>query len=114
MKRMSLISALLLIVLSIISCSRNVLETAPPKAGADSFDVESLLTKSAAPTCQMDSIELAVFFQTDKDHIMINRVIFKDSVYVLGLSRSSAYDIGISKDLYGKYLEYVDELNRTL
>ena len=45
---------------------------------------------------------------------MINRVIFKDSVYVLGISRNSAYDIGVSKELYDKYLEYVDELNSTL
>lgn len=105
---------LIFLFLSIVSCSRNILEGVSPEASTEVCDIESHLTKSGAPSCQMDSLELAVFFQTDKDHIMINRVIFKDSVYVLGISRSSAYDIGISKDLYDKYLEYVDELNRTL
>ena len=44
----------------------------------------------------------------------MNRIVFRDSAYVLSLSQEAAAIIGIPNDIYNRYLGYVEELNTQL
>ena len=52
--------------------------------------------------------------QSDVDNLMMGRVIQKQGVFVLALKREDAEFLGISEDVYDKYLDYVDSLNEQL
>ena len=42
---------------------------------------------------------------------MMNRIIYRDSVYTLSIKRQDAIFLGIPEDTYDKYVDYVNTLN---
>lgn len=62
---------------------------------------------------QGDSLFMMNKIQKDVDHLMMNRIIFKDSVYVLAIRREDAIFLGVSEETYDRYVEYVEGLNGT-
>ena len=62
---------------------------------------------------QGDSLFMMNKIQKDLDHLMMNRIIFKDSVYVLAIRREDAIFLGVSEETYDRYVEYVEGLNGT-
>lgn len=45
---------------------------------------------------------------------MMGRVLQRDSVFVLAIKKEDALFLGISEDVYDRYLDYVDRLNEQL
>lgn len=52
--------------------------------------------------------------QSDVDNLMMGRVFKKDSLYVLAIKKDDALSLGVSEDVYDKYLDYIDRLNEYL
>lgn len=76
--------------------------------------MQILLTKSGMErSVQGDSLFMMNKIQKDVDHLMMNRIIFKDSVYVLAIRREDAIFLGVSEETYDRYVEYVEGLNGT-
>lgn len=76
--------------------------------------MQILLTKSGMErSVQGDSLFMMNKIQKDLDHLMMNRIIFKDSVYVLAIRREDAIFLGVSEETYDRYVEYVEGLNGT-
>ena len=61
-----------------------------------------------------DSLKVQSKIQSDMENLLMNRIVFRDSAYVLSLSQDAAAIIGIPNDIYNRYLGYVEELNRQL
>ena len=95
-----------------VSCTRNILETPSSSIENTPLTLTSLITKSSIS--QVDSLKLEQHLQKDEDNLMVNRIVYKDSVYVLTISRKSACNVGVSEETYNKYLEYVENLNSLL
>lgn len=110
MKRIIILSFL---AVACLSCSRNVLEVTDKTVDGQPLSLKSIATKSSASMYSLDSLQLELLLQTDADNLMINRIVFKDSLYVLSISRESAYDVGVTQETYDKYLEYIEQLNNT-
>lgn len=104
---------LILLTMICLSCSRNVLEFADTIVDEQPLSIKSLATKSSAPTYLMDSLQLELLLQSDPDNLMINRIVFNDSIYSLTISRESAYDVGVTQETYDKYLDYLEQLNES-
>lgn len=49
--------------------------------------------------------------QGDIDHLMLNRIIKKDDIYILAIKREDANFLGIDNTTYDRYLDYVERLN---
>lgn len=75
--------------------------------------LQSILTKSGISE-QEDSLSLANKLQSDVDNLMMGRVVFKDSIYILAISRDNAVFLGVNDTIYNHYLEYVASLNENL
>lgn len=63
---------------------------------------------------QEDSLIIMSKLQSDVDNLMMGRVIFKDSVFILSIKKKDANFLGVSEDVYDRYLDYVDKLNEQL
>ena len=78
--------------------------------------LESLLlptTKSSFDIVQ-DTAYVRSKLQSDQDIFMMSMVIFKDSLYVLSINEEDASYLGISKEIYGRYIDCVTRLNEQL
>lgn len=75
--------------------------------------LRTVLTRST-DLIQEDSLTIMSKLQSDVDNLMMGRVIQRDSVFVLAIHKEDALFIGISEDVYNKYLDYVDWLNDSL
>ena len=40
-----------------------------------------------------------------------SRIVLRDSIYVLSINREAASYLGVSQEVYDKYLDYIEELN---
>lgn len=49
--------------------------------------------------------------QSDVDHLMMSQILYKDSVFILAMKKEEAEFLGISDEMYEKYLNYVMSLN---
>lgn len=96
------------------SCVENTIDS---QQDANTHDgartLRTLLTKSSA-THQEDSLKIMSKLQSDVDNLMMGRVFKKDSLYVLAIKKDDALSLGVSEDVYDKYLDYVDRLNEYL
>ena len=72
--------------------------------------LESLLTRSTAED-PVDSLTMMSRSQSDIDNLMISRIALRDSTYVLSINREAANYLGVSDEVYDRYLDYVDNLN---
>ena len=75
--------------------------------------LRSLMTRSSSVP-QEDSLTMISKLQSDVDNLMMGRVIKKDSVFILAIKREDALFLGVSEDVYDKYLDYIDRLNEHL
>ena len=75
--------------------------------------LRSLMTRSSSVP-QEDSLTMKSKLQSDVDNLMMGRVIKKDSVFILAIKREDALFLGVSEDVYDKYLDYIDRLNEHL
>lgn len=75
--------------------------------------LRSLMTRSSSVP-QEDSLTMMSKLQSDVDNLMMGRVIKKDSVFILAIKREDALFLGVSEDVYDKYLDYIDRLNEHL
>ena len=72
--------------------------------------LESILTRSATEE-PVDSITMISRSQSDVDNLMMSRIVLRDSIYVLSINREAASYLGVSQEVYDKYLDYIEELN---
>ena len=61
-----------------------------------------------------DSLKVQSKIQSDVENLLMSRIVFRDSAYVLSLSQEAAAIIGIPNDIFNMYLGYVEELNMQL
>lgn len=72
--------------------------------------LRAILTKSDSGI-QEDSLTMMSKIQKDLDHLMMSRIIFKDSTFILGIKRQDAIFLGIPEEMFNSYIEYVARLN---
>lgn len=105
-----------LFVLTLIvccSCVENPIDSQQLEEQNIPRSLRSLMTKSSS-TPQEDSLTIMSKLQSDVDNLMMGRVIKKDSLFVLAIKKEDALFLGVSQDIYDKYLDYVDRLNEHL
>jgi hypothetical protein len=49
--------------------------------------------------------------QADLDNLMMGRIIYVDSMYVLAIKKEDALFLGVTDEIYDSYLGYVERLN---
>jgi len=74
------------------------------KSYKDSSSVTRILLSS-------DSIAIKHDMQSNPELILADRIIYKNSMYVLDLSAKDASDLLIPEKTYQKYVKKVDEMN---
>ena len=99
------------VLLACISCVDNPLDSKQENHSKKDTSLGSILTKSGTIYPQEDSLTMMNKIQKDVDYLMMNRVILKDSVFILGIKRQDALFLGVSEDVYDRYVEYVARLN---
>ena len=99
------------VLLACISCVDNPLDSKQENHSKKDTSLRSILTKSGTIYPQEDSLTMMNKIQKDVDYLMMNRIILKDSVFILGIKRQDALFIGVSEDVYDRYVEYVARLN---
>lgn len=107
---------LLVVVFSslLISCVENSLDgKIVIKEPSNVLTLESLTTRGSIPI-EEDSLTIISKQQSDVDHLMMSRIIQKDGQYVLAIKKEDALFLGISEDVYDKYVGVVNEYNTIL
>ncbi len=99
----------LIIVALLSSCVENNVDSTINTREDENRTLSSLLTKSSS--IQEDSLTVMSKLQSDTDNLMMNRIIFKDSVFVLALKKEDAVFLGITESTYDIYIDYVNRLN---
>lgn len=94
-----------------ISCINNPLDSKQDEQLKNGSPLRSLLSKSGS-TIQEDSLTIMSNIQKDIDHLMMNRIVFKDSIYILAIKRQDAIFLGVPEAVYDRYIEYVAGLNQ--
>ena len=97
----------LLLLLACSSCIENAIDSRQEEDRPRTL--QSLLTKSG--TEPEDSLVMLNKLQSDVDNLMMGRVVEKDGVFVLAITRETAYYFGVPDEVYDMYVEYVDVLN---
>lgn len=95
------------------SCIRNTVDAQFDDVQDKPRTLRSLMTKSGTYP-QEDSLTMMSKLQSDVDNLMMGRVVMKDGAFVLALKREDALFLGVSEDVYDRYLDYVDRLNEQL
>lgn len=72
---------------------------------------ESFVEQSGYEQSLVDSIEMKYKMQTDLELILTDRIICKNSVFVLDLSEEEAETLQIPAEMYRRCLQHVEELN---
>ena len=101
---------LVLSALLCVSCISNPLDTKQEDLHQTGKSQGYPLTKSNVTTAE-DSLVVMSKLQKDVNHLMMNRIIYRDSVYTLSIKRQDAISLGIPEDTYDKYVDYVNTLN---
>lgn len=81
-----------------------------PDNKTEQVSLESLLTRSEAVEA-VDSLTMISRSQSDVDNLMMSRIVLRDSTYILSINREAASYLGVSDEVYDKYLDYIEELN---
>ena len=106
---MKLLSAVLTMLFLFCACVSNPLDSKQEDQIKKSSPLRAL-TKSMPPS-QEDSLTMMSKIQRDVDYLMMNRIVLRDSVYVLTIRRQDAIFLGVSEEIYDRYVEYVAGLN---
>ena len=95
------------------SCIENTVDAQYEEDSEKPKTLRSLMTKSGTIP-QEDSLTVKSKLQSDIDNLMMGRVIQKDGIFVLAFKREDAEFLGVSDDVYDRYMDYVDRLNNQL
>lgn len=106
----SFFSMLVMLVLC-CACISNPLDSGEENQSKAGGSLKSVMTKSGTVYEQEDSLSMMSRHQKDVNHLMMNRIIFRDSSYVLAIRRQDAIFLGVSEETYDRYVEYVAGLN---
>ncbi len=95
-------------IILIASCADN--DILPDKSfNGNAAEVDSTKTVGELPE---DSLNIKYMMQTNSDLIISDRIIYKNSIYVLDLSLEEAKQLSISDKMYQKYVEIVSNMNK--
>lgn len=99
------------IVLICVSCVDNVVDSQYIESGSDnSRNLYSIMRRSMI-SLPIDTLAMMSMIQSDINTLMMSRVVKVDSVFVLALKKEDAEFLGVTEDVYEKYLDYVEKLN---
>lgn len=70
------------------------------------------MTRTSVIENELDTLLSMSRVQSDVNNLMMGRIVVIDSVFVLSLKEEDALFLGVSEEIYDKYLEYVERLNR--
>lgn len=70
------------------------------------------MTRTSVIENELDTLLSMSRVQSDVNNLMMRRIVVIDSVFVLSLKKEDALFLGVSEEIYDKYLEYVERLNR--
>lgn len=73
-------------------------------------DIENVESKGGAFALQ-DSLETLYMMQSNPELMLADRIISKNSTYVLDMSENEATELHIPAELYQKYVEVVKNMN---
>lgn len=104
---------ILAILFLLSACVENAVDSEHADNNGGQRTLRSILTKSSS-FHQEDSLTIMSNLQTDVDNLMMGRVIQQDSIFILAIKREDALFLGVSADIYDKYIDYVDRLNEQL
>lgn len=98
--------ALLLVasIFIISSCAKDEVSVNPYTNKQDSLST----ARGVLPT---DSLNIKHGMQSMSDLILADRIVYKDSKYVLDLSKEEASDLSIPEIKYQEYVDRVEEMN---
>jgi len=74
-------------------------------------DVEKGETSEPAAIALRDSLETMYMMQSDQELMLADRIVSKNTGYVLDLSEQEASELQIPIELYNKYQEIVQKMN---
>ena len=74
--------------------------------------MRSIMTRTSVIENELDTLLSMSRVQSDVNNLMMGRIVVIDSVFVLSLKEEDALFLGVSEEIYDKYLEYVERLNR--
>lgn len=69
------------------------------------------MTRTSVIENELDTLLSMSRVQSDVNNLMMGRIVVIDSVFVLSLKKEDAQFLGVSEEIYDKYLEYVERLN---
>lgn len=98
------------IVSCLSSCMRQLSEPVLVEQKHEKRSSVFSLTKSETDV-KVDSLAGIIYRQTDPDMRMLNQILLIDGRYYLAITVEEAVRLGIPKDVYSKYEEYVKKLN---
>lgn len=104
---------ILAILFLLSACVENTIDSEQAEKHGDQRKLRSILTKSFS-FHQEDSLTIMSKLQSDVDNLMMGRVIQQDSIFILAIKREDALFLGVSAEIYDKYMDYVDRLNEQL
>jgi len=74
-------------------------------------DAEKGETSEIAGIALRDSLETIYMMQSDQELMLADRIVSKNTGYVLDLSEQEAAELQIPMELYNKYQEIVQKMN---
>lgn len=95
-------------ILLIASCADNDILPDKPFNG-NVAEVDSTKTVGELPK---DSLTIKYMMQSNSELMISDRIIYKNSAYVLDLSLEEANQLSISDEMYQKYVEIVSNMNK--
>ncbi|WP_042371086.1 hypothetical protein [Bacteroides neonati] len=78
----------------------------------ENSQANEILSRSINDFSDVLSDEYKSKIQSDKEFMLIDQIIFRDSMYLLNLSANEAKDLCIPDSLYAFYLQLVTNLNK--
>lgn len=104
----------LTIMLILALCSCSVMTEQEPPAPSEMGGIPKVKSSVAVTMSREDSLKQVFKFQTNKDAIMQNYVNFAEGEFRLSISREAAKDLGVSDEIYDKYVEQVRVSNNQI
>ncbi len=96
--------------LLVLSCA--VAEFEAGMVPAEKAETHRVLTRSSMePLSRRDSLRLLYEYQTNKQVLLNNYIVFKDGEYQLCISRPRAMSLGVDSQTYDDYVSYVAKKN---
>lgn len=102
MKAKDIVIKILSILPLLVSCNKDI-NSGIKEAPVIPTDELSIVCKSIT--------NYKVLLQSDPEVVLCQHIIFNEGCYFLNMSEDDASQLGIEKNIYKKYVEFVKELN---